>query len=70
MPRGIDRCFLQYGIRQEDMNVIESACNSADIDFEWLKENVLKPFNEERNSEKADEKKVKNIIKTALKRVQ
>lgn len=70
MPRGIDRCFLQYGIRQEDMNVIESACNSADIDFEWLKENVLKPFNEERNSEKADEKKVKTIIKTALKRVQ
>lgn len=69
MPQGIDRCFLHYGIRQEDMNVIEQACQSAEIDAEWLKEYVLQPYNEDRNNETIDEKKLKAIINKAIKKL-
>lgn len=69
MAQGIDRCFLHYGIRQEDMNVIEQACQSAEIDAEWLKEYVLQPYNEDRNNETIDEKKLKAIINKAIKKL-
>lgn len=72
MPnRGIDRCFLHYGIRQEDMNLIEKECQANDIDSEWLKEEILKPYNEERNKENTiEDKKLKGIINKALRQIQ
>lgn len=71
MKKGLDRCFLHYGIRQEDMAVIEQVCKNAEIDAEWLKENILEPYNQERNKENAaEEKKVKSILNKALKKIQ
>jgi len=69
MKKGLDRCFLHYGIRQEDMDIIEQACKSAEIDADWMKEYILKPYNEERNNENVDEKKLKSIINKALKKM-
>jgi len=69
MKKGLDRCFLHYGIRQEDMELIEQACQSADIDAEWMKENILKPYNEERNNENIDDKKLKSILNKSLKKL-
>ena len=69
MKKGLDRCFLHYGIRQEDMDIIEQACKSAEIDADWMKEYILKPYNEERNNENVDEKKLKSIINKALKKL-
>ena len=69
MKKGLDRCFLHYGIRQEDMEIIEQACQSAEIDADWMKEYILKPYNEERNNENVDEKKLKSIINKALKKL-
>lgn len=69
MRKGLDRCFLHYGIRQEDMDIIEQACKSAEIDADWMKEYILKPYNEERNNENVDEKKLKSIINKALKKL-
>ena len=69
MKKGLDRCFLHYGIRQEDMDIIEQACKSAEIDSDWMKEYILKPYNEERNNENVDEKKLKSIINKALKKL-
>lgn len=34
MKKSLDRTFLNYGIRQEDMLLIESACQSEGIDAE------------------------------------
>lgn len=51
MKKSLDRTFLNYGIRQEDMQLIESACQSEGIDAEWLKDYILKPFHEERNNQ-------------------
>lgn len=69
MKKGLDRCFLHYGIRQEDLDLIEQACLSAEIDAEWMKENILKPYNEERNNENIDDKKLKSILNKALKKL-
>lgn len=69
MKKGLDRSFLHYGIRQEDMELIEQACRNAEIDEEWMKENILKPYNEERNNEAIDDKKLKSILNKALKKL-
>lgn len=72
MAKGIDRIFLHYGVRQEDMTLIEQSCQENDIDVEWLKEYVLKPYNEERNNQgvlTVDDKKLARILKKALKNI-
>lgn len=68
MKKGIDRTFLHYGVRMEDMALIEQSCQDSGIDAEWLKENILKPYNEERNNQNVvEEKKLAKIVKKALK---
>lgn len=81
MKKGLDRCFLHYGIRQEDMEIIEAATRDADIDAEWMKEYILKPYNEARNDGNVerdrmgangvsvDEKKLRKILNNALKKI-
>ena len=69
MKTGLDRTFLHYGIRQEDMNIIEDAARDADIDADWLKEYILKPYNEARNEEAVDDKKLRKILNKALKEI-
>ena len=66
MKKGLDRTFLHYGIRQE---IIEAATRDADIDAEWMKEYILKPYNEARNEEAVDEKKLRKILNNALKKI-
>ena len=69
MKKGLDRTFLNYGIREDDMMLIESACQSEGIDADWLKDCILKPFQDERNNQNEanlDEKKVARILKKAL----
>lgn len=44
----LDRQFLHYGIRQEDMQTIEELCQQHDLDFEWVKENILKAYHEKK----------------------
>lgn len=65
MARGLDRIFLHYGVRQEDMDIIEQACRDNDIDPEWLKEYVLMPYNKEREVIE-DERKLNKILNKAL----
>lgn len=72
MKKSLDRTFLNYGIRQEDMTLIESACQTEGIDAEWLKESILKPFHEERNNQNEtalEDKKMTRILKKALKEI-
>ncbi len=70
MKKGIDGCFINYGIHQDDMLIIEEACHDADIDAEWFKEYILKPYNEARNDENTEERKLRKIISSALKKIQ
>ena len=42
MKKGIDGTFVQYGIKKEDMQLIEAACMAEGIDSEWVKEYILR----------------------------
>lgn len=44
MKKGLDRAFLEYGIRQPDLQVITELCEKHELDAEWLKEQVLKRY--------------------------
>lgn len=72
MKKSLDRTFLNYGIRQEDMQLIESACQSEGIVADWMKDCILKPFHDERNNQNEpnlEDKKVTRILKKALKEI-
>lgn len=70
MKKGMDKCFLDYGIRKEDMGIIEEACRGAEIDADWLKMHILKPYNEKRsNDNTVDEKALRSIVNKALKKL-
>lgn len=72
MKKSLDRTFLNYGIRKEDMLLIESACQTEGIDADWLRDCILKPFQEERNNQNEttlEGKKVMKILKKALKEI-
>ena len=44
MAKGLDNKFLHYGIRKEDLSMIEAICDAEQIDFEWLSEEILKAY--------------------------
>mgnify|MGYP006873068221 CR=1 FL=1 len=69
MKKGLDRTFLNYGIRQEDMQIIEDACHAEDIDVSWFKEHILKAYNEQRINEQLDERHLRSLIIKALRRL-
>lgn len=69
MKKGLDRCFLHYGIRQEDMNIIEQVCQQADVDAEWVKESILSPYTEARNEESIDDKRLRKLLNNAIKKI-
>lgn len=65
--KGLDGCFLKYGITQMDLKIIEDVCQTADVDNEWLEEEILAPYQKRRNSgARITSDSVKSIINKAL----
>ena len=48
MRKGIDQKFVHYGIRREDLALIEAICEKHEIDFEWLSEEVLRSYHSKK----------------------
>ncbi|MAM29315.1 MAG: hypothetical protein CMC13_09855 [Flavobacteriaceae bacterium] len=68
--KGLDTLFVHYGIRKEDMQVIETLCNQFEVDFDWLKENVLKTYHENKiKNEELDEKSLKKLLEKSLQKI-
>ena len=44
MRKGIDSTFLHYGVRTEDMEIVEQACHDNDIDAIITKSFILITF--------------------------
>ena len=42
--KGLDTTFLHYGIRKEDISLIETLCTRHQLEFDWVKEDLLKEF--------------------------
>ncbi len=65
--KGLDTTFVHYGIRKEDMDLIEVLCTAYNLDFDWVKEDLLKEFHEKKiRNQEMDDKAVEKIIDKAL----
>ena len=70
--KGIDSTFLHYGVRTEDMDIIQELCTSPDFQLnpDWVKDEILKLYNEGGNDQGVvEEKTIRQIIKNALKKI-
>ena len=68
--KGLDTLFVHYGIRREDMQVIEALCNEFEVDFDWLQEDILKLYHEKKiRNEDLDEKALKKVLEKALQKI-
>lgn len=71
MPnKGLDSIFMHYGIRSEDMETIKSVCEKYDVNFDWLKGDILRIFHEAKmKNEELNSSKLQRIIKKALSKI-
>lgn len=68
--KGLDTLFVHYGIRKEDMQVIETLCNQFEVNFDWLKEDILKAYHENKiRNEELDDKSLKKLIERSLQNI-
>lgn len=45
---GLDNNFVNYGIRHDDLRIIEALCQQENLDFEWIKEEILKEYHKKK----------------------
>ncbi|MEI6138355.1 MAG: DNA modification system-associated small protein [Mariniphaga sp.] len=68
--KGLDTTFLHYGIRKEDISMIETLCIEHNLEFDWVKEDLLKEFHERKiRNQEIDEKSVEKVIEKALQKI-
>lgn len=65
--KGLDTTFLHYGIRKEDISLIETLCTGHKLEFDWVKEDLLKEFHERKiRNQEIDERSIEKVIEKAL----
>ena len=70
MAKGIDNKFVHYGIRRDDLSIIETICGKYDLDANWVRENILREYHSRRVDviEMSDEE-TEVIIKNAIQQI-
>ena len=70
MAKGLDNKFLHYGIRKEDLSMIEAICDAEQIDFEWLSEEILKAYHATKvDVIEIDDAATEEIIRAAIQKI-
>lgn len=70
MAKGIDQKFVHYGIRKDDLYMIEAICDAEGIDFEWLSEDVLKAYHAKKvDVIEIDDATTEDIIRAAIQKI-
>ena len=70
MAKGLDKKFLHYGIRKEDLSMIEAICDAEQIDFEWLSEEILKAYHAKKvDVIEIDDAATEEIIRAAIQKI-
>ena len=70
MFKRLDRNFLEYGIRKPDLDIISKLCQKYELDEDWVKEEILKHYHEEKVSKlEMDDTTVERVINKALQRL-
>lgn len=69
---GLDNNFINYGIRSNDLKVIEALCqdNDTNLDFEWLKEDILCEYHSKKMHDmEISDADTENVINKALQKI-
>lgn len=70
MAKGIDQKFVHYGIRKDDLSIIEAICEAEGIDFEWLSEDILKAYHAKKvDVIEMSDNDTENIIRAAIQKI-
>jgi hypothetical protein len=68
--KGLDTTFVHYGIRKEDMELIAILCTEHSLEFDWVKEDLLKEFHDKKiRNQDVDEKAIEKLIEKALTKI-
>ena len=67
MSKGIDQKFVHYGIRRDDLAMIERICEMENIDFDWVSEEILKAYHARKvDMIEMDDASTEEIIRSAI----
>lgn len=70
MAKGIDPKFVHYGIRKDDLSMIEAICEADDIDFNWLSEDILKAYHAKKvDVIEVSDTDTEEIIRSAIQKI-
>lgn len=68
--KGIDQKFVHYGIRRDDLSMIEAICDAEQIDFDWLSEEILKAYHAKKvDVIEIDDTTTEDIIRAAIQKI-
>ncbi len=69
--KGIDQKFVHYGIRRDDLSMIEAICASEGLDFDWVSEEILKAYHAKKvDVIEIDDAATEQIIRAAIQKIQ
>lgn len=61
---------MHYGIRRDDLSMIEAICAAEEIDFYWLSEEILKAYHARKvDAIEIDDAATEEIIRTAIQKI-
>ena len=68
--KGLDTTFVHFGIRKEDMSLIEVLCTKHNLDFQWVRDELLKEFHEKKiRNQDIEESNIEKLIDKALNKI-
>ena len=67
MKKGLDRAFLEFGIRKPDLEVITELCQKHELNADWVKDNLLSLYHKEKvDCIEMDDSTTESVINRAL----
>ncbi len=71
MTKGLDASFIHYGIRKADLLILESLAQKHQLDWDWVQEEILKKFHEQKSKDQdVSEPVLVKLIEKALQKLE
>jgi hypothetical protein len=69
--KGLDSKLVHYGIREDDLLVLEKLAEKYNLDWDWVQEDILKKYHEKKtNDEITGERDIIKLIEAAVARLE
>ena len=70
MSKGIDPKFVHYGIRKDDLAMIEAICDAEGVDFDWLSQEILKVYHTKKvDTIEMSDSDTEDVIRKAIQKI-